>query len=225
MTLRDRDRRVFDQIARYRLTTNATLRATLLPDAKPNAVVKLTARLVRDGWLRAYPYVGPRTYFVLTPPAARLCGVGEDRAAPLGPQALPTEAAVLGYCLAGSRRRHRLTPAELADRLPWLPAALRAAPHAHDPDGRLELIRVDLGGPADHVARKCLADVTRRLAVLEGERVIRAGRLRLVVLTPSPEKAAAVRRALAAKELPDTLAVHLAVIPDLFHLEARFHVP
>ena len=224
MTLNARDRRILDQIARYRLTTNAVLRATLFPDAKPNAVVKVTARLVRDGHLQAFPFVGARTYFVLTTSMARRSGVGEDRAAPLGPQALPTEAAVLEYCLAGSRKRHRLTTKELAEKLPWLPAALRVAPHAVDPAGQLELLRVDLGAPADHVARKCLADITRRLAVPEGERLVRAGRLRLVVLTPSAEKADAVRRALAAKEWPETLSVHLAVIPDLLHLEARYHV-
>jgi hypothetical protein len=225
MTLSPRDRGILDQVARHRLTTNAVVHATLFADAKPNAAAKVTARLVRGGWLRAYPYVGHRTYFVLSPAATRACGVGEDRAAPLGAQALPTEAAVLHYCLAGITRRHRLTPAELAARLPWLPAPLRAAPHAVAADGCLELIRVDLGGPADHVARKCLADVTRRLAVPEGERVVRAGRLRLVVLTPTAAKADAVRRALAHKEFPETLAVHLAVVPDLFHLEAHSHVP
>jgi hypothetical protein len=224
MTLNPRDQLVLDQIARYRLTTNAVLRVTLFPQTKANAVVKVTARLVRDGWLHAFPFIGSRVYFALTPSAARRNGVGEERAATLGPQALPTEAAVLEYCLAGSRKRHRLTATELAEKVPWLPAALRVAPHALDADGHLELIRVDLGAPADHVARKCLADITRRLAVPECERLVRAGRLRLIVLTPSAEKAAAVRRSLAAKELPETLTVHLAVIPDLLHLEARYHV-
>lgn len=223
MIINTRDRTILGQIARYRLTTNAVLRVTLFPKAKLNAVVKVTARLVRAGWLLAFPFIGSRTYFVLAPSAARTCGVGEDRAAPLGSQSLPMEAAVLEYCLAGTRKRHRLTTAELAEKLPWLPAALRVAPHALDPDGFLELIRIDLGAPADHVARKCLADITRRLAVPECERLIRAGRVRLVVLTPSAEKAEAVRRSLAAKELPETLTVHLAVIPDLLHLEARYH--
>jgi hypothetical protein len=218
----DRDRRILDQAARYRLTTVAVVRATLLPDVQPNAVTKVLARLVRDGCLQSFPLVGSRTYFVLSRSAARLCGVGEDRAAPLGPQALPTEAAVLEYCLSGPRRRHRLTGRELADRLPWLPARLRASPYAVDADGSLELIRVDLGGPADHVARKCRVDVVRRLAVPEGERLVQAGRLRLVVLTPTAAKADAIRQSLAARELPDTLAVHLAVVPDLYHLEARY---
>jgi hypothetical protein len=224
MTINTRDRKIVDQIARYRLTTNAVLRVTLFPEAKPNAVVKVTARLVRDGWLQAFPFIGSRTYFVLTPSAARTCGVGEDRAAPLGSQSLPTETAVLEYCLAGTRKRHRLMATELAEKLPWLPADLRAAPHAVDSDGFLELIRVDLGAPADHVARKCLADITRRLAIPECERLIRQGRLRLIVLAPAAEKADAIRRSLAAKEFPESLAIHLAVIPDLFHLEARNHV-
>jgi hypothetical protein len=218
----DRDRRILDQVARYRLTTVAVVRATLLPAVQPNAVTKVLARLVRDGRLQSFPLVGSRAYFVLSRAATRLCGVGEDRAAPLGPQALPTEAAVLQYCLAGPRRRHRLTVRELVDRLPWLPARLRAAPHAVDADGSLELIRVDLGGPADHVARKCRVDVVRRLAVPEGERLVAAGRLRLVVLTPTAAKADAVRRSLADRELPDTLTVHLTVVPDLYHLEAHY---
>ena len=224
MPLNTRDRKILDQVARYRLTTNAVLRATLFAKSKPNAVAKVTARLVCDGWLRAFPFIGSRRYFVLTRSATQACGVGEERANPLGSQALPTEAAVLEYCLSGVRKRERLTPNELVAKFPDWPHALRAAPHALDEKGVLELIRVDLGAPADHVARKCLADITRRLAVPECEQLIRAGRLKLVVLTPSAEKADAIRRSLAAKELPETLTVHLAVIPDLLHLEAQYHV-
>jgi hypothetical protein len=148
--------------------------------------------------------------------------VGEDRALPLGPQALPTEAAVLHYCLSGSRKRQRMTPSELVAKFPTWPSSLRAAPHALDSQGVLELIRVDLGAPADHVARKCRADITRRLAVPEVEQLIQAGGLKLVVLTPSSPKAAAIRRSLAAKEFPETLTIHLAVIPELLQLEASY---
>jgi hypothetical protein len=215
MPLNSRDRQILDHVARYRLSTNAIVHAEFFRSNRLDAAMKVTARLVRDGWLHSYPFVGLRSYFVLTLAATRQCGVGEDRALPLGPQALPTDAAVLEYCLAGARKRRRMTPSELAQQFPEWPHALRAAPHALNSQGHLELIRVDHGAPADHVARKCLADITRRLAVPELEERIDAGQLTLVVLTPSSDKAAAIRRSLAAKEFPETLTIHLAVIPEL----------
>ena len=222
MQLTPRDRLILDQVARYRLTTNAILHATLFATTRLDAVMKVTSRLVRDGWLEAFPYIGSRSYFVLTRFATRHCGVGEDRALPLGPQALPTEAAVLVYCLSSSRKRQRLTPNELSQQFSTSPRSLLSVPHAMDSQGIVELIRVDLGAPADHVARKCRVDITRRMAVPDLEATIDTGRLKLVVLTPSSDKAAAIRRSLAAKEFPETLTIHLAVIPDLFHLEAHY---
>jgi hypothetical protein len=71
MTLNNRDRQILELVARYRLTTNAILHERFFRANRLDAVMKVTARLVREGWLNAYPFIGSRSYFVLSVAAAR----------------------------------------------------------------------------------------------------------------------------------------------------------
>ena len=69
---------------------------------------------------------------------------------------------------------------------------MAAAPHCIDLADVLELVRVDLGGPADHVARKCATDHIshcriRKFLMLHADRCFQ-----LVVLTSTTGKAPAV---------------------------------
>jgi hypothetical protein len=108
--------------------------------------------------------------------------------------------------------------AELQRVCPWLPAELLDFPHCLDESGELpvvELIRVDLGGKPDHLARKCDTDVQVRRRNGEFENLVRQGRFRLVVITGTAPKAAAIEAALNQHVWPDGLQFHLAVVPDL----------
>ncbi|MFM9960798.1 MAG: hypothetical protein ACKV2Q_06195 [Planctomycetaceae bacterium] len=224
-TLTDRDRRLLEHVAEYRLTTHTVLRRRLFVGQTLNAVSKVTRRLCDGDWLRKYPLIPPETYFVLGAAATHELGLTRLRCEPLGPQALPIELATLCYATLGKTLHRRLHARELKHRFPWMTPALTAAPHCLDESRTdapcLELIRVDLGGSADHVVRKCTHDIERRFTLAPFQQLLQTQQFRLVVITGTAPKAAAIRASVANQHWPEGLAVHLSVVSDLFPLLAR----
>jgi len=220
---RERDGRVIEHVARFRLSTCAVLRRSVLAGLSRNAAGKLLNRLCRAGQLRKHPLLHPTPYYVLGEAGAKSLGLTSQRTLPLGPQSLPLEYAVLIYAACGQPPRTRLTRREVRQLCSWLPVSLAAAPHCRDALGGLELVRVDLGGPAAHVARKCAADVNQRRRFREFTALAAAGRFRLVVVTATKEKAAALRQSLDQHDWPSGLRIHFSVVPDLLSLTARTH--
>lgn len=218
----NRDRQILDHVRRFRLTTNEVVQKLFLPNQQLNAVTKVTARLASSGLLRSFPLYHPRTYFTLGDEGAAYLGMPENRALPLGPQSLPTEFAVLSYATLGRGYRERLTREELSERYSISDRGLIEQPYT-DTDGVLELIRVDLGGAPDHIARKCKRDVELRVDSNEFRPVLEAGHFRLVVVTCTQEKSAAISSALNHHLWPDGLMIHLAIVPDLIFLTARLN--
>lgn len=220
--LKPRDLQVVEFVARYRLATVEALRRAVLPDLSANAIAKLVNRLDALDLLRKYTLCHPVRYFVLGEAGAKAVGRRFKRTWALGPQSLPIEYAVLSYCTNRYPPRRRLTVQEVRAGWPWLPAVSAAAPHALDGSSpTLELLRVDLGGPADHVARKCARDVNARRRFAEFAALVATGRFRLVVITATPEKAAAVRQALDRHVWPSGLRIHASVLPQLLPFTAR----
>ena len=169
--------------------------------------------------MQKYTLLHPIRYFVLGEAGTRLLGITPNRMLSLGPQSLPTEYALLVYANVGKQPRRRLTKQEVLERCPWLPPALAEAPHCSDQsNATLELLRVDLGGPADHVARRCFADIAARLRLREFSAFVREQRFRVVVLTGTKEKAAAIRQALDGHDWPTGLTFHFTVVSDLLSL-------
>jgi len=205
------------------LSTCAVLRRSVLAGLSRNAAGKLLNRLCRAGQLRKHPLLHPTPYYVLGEAGAKSLGLNTQRALSLGPQSLPLEYAVLIYAACGQPPRTRLTRREVRQGYAWLPVPLAAAPHCRDADGVLELVRVDLGGPAAHVARKCAADINHRRQFREFTELAAAGRFRLVVVTATKEKAAALRQSLDQHDWPSGLRIHCSVVPDLLSLTARTH--
>jgi hypothetical protein len=217
----NRDRKIIEHVARYRLTIIEVLCRRVLPGLSPNAVAKIANRLCRSGYLRKFTLLHPTRYFVLDTRGAQWLSPNSDRTGPLGPQSLPMEYAVLVYATLGKRLHTRLTAKELLLEHPWLTATLANAPHCRDDqDGILELVRVDLGGPADHVARKCTTDMNKRWPLHEFLPLVKQGRFRLVVITATSEKVNALRQAMEAREWPPGLRIHFSVIPQLLSLTA-----
>ncbi len=216
-----RQRSIIEHVGRYRLTTLEVLGRVILPGTSRNALSKIVNRLCLAGLLVKYPLVHPTHYFVLGQAAAHLFGAGEHRAVPLGPQSLPIEYAVLVYATLSQQPRIRQTTAEILARWPWLLVGLTNSPHCFDERNQvLELVRVDLGGPADYVARKCAADVTCRRQFAEFAPLVAQQRFRLVVVTATPEKAVAVQQALDRHDWPVGLLMHLSIVPRLLTLLA-----
>lgn len=216
--LKSRDLGIVDFVARYRLATVDVLQQCVLPTSSANAVAKLVNRLCVAGYLRKFTLIHPTRYFVLGEAGAKALGLRIGRTDPLGPQSLPIEYAVLLYCAHVHPQRRRLSSEEVCALWPWLPAVLAAAPHCYDePSQSLELLRVDLGGAADHVARKCAHDIESRRRLPEFSSIVAAGRFRLVVITATKEKSSAIKLALDRHDRPDGLRLHASVIPGLIH--------
>lgn len=220
----ERDRNVLNHVARHRLTTIAALRRTPLRGLSRGAVSKIVSRLCEGRFLHSYPLSHPSRYYVLGAEGIRALGLSGHRSRPLGPQALPMEFAALAYATLGKRSRQRLLLSEVQTRCPWLPIQFATAIHCYDEhEGVLELLRVDLGGPPDHVARKCLADINVRYRLNEFSALARAGKFRLVVITSTPAKGAALRQSLGRHDWPTEVPIHFSIVPDLLTLTARKH--
>lgn len=220
--LKSRDWQVVEFIARYRLATVDALRHCVLANLSQNAVTKLTNRLCALDLLRKYTLFHPVRYFVLGESGAKAAGLRLDRTWALGPQSLPIEYAVLLYCLHGHPQRRRMTTREILSGWSWLPGTLATAPHAFDESSQvLELLRIDLGGPADHLARKCAHDINVRRHIPEFTTLVTGGRFRLVFMTATAEKATAVKRSLDRHGWPSGLRIHASVLPQLLPFTAR----
>ncbi len=168
---------------RFGLVTVEMLVAVL--GLSPNAVVKRLLRRERRGEFVKCRLIGSRHYW--------------HRKKPLGTQALARRFAVMAFCCLGESHWELERwdgPAAVCSRV-----------------GRREAVVVDLGGPADHVARRKLRDFCaerqERLASYAG----------LSVLTPTAEKARKI--GLAAREHTLPLPVRCVVIEDLFYLLAH----
>ena len=218
-----RDGLILAHVARNRISTCEVLHQLFFPEQQPNAVTKVTLRLTAAGYLRSFPLYHPRTYFTLGPAGAQRFGLSDGRTRPLGPQSLPLEYGVLSYATRGDRLRQRLIRREIEEYCPDLPDGLYDQPHCinegHAPP-RLEIIRVDLGGRPDHIARKCQADAHARHHFDGFRRLLEQERLVVVIVTGTTVKAASIRDALDNHVWPAGLQFRLAVVPDLLPLIA-----
>ena len=218
---RKRDLAIVDFVRRYRLATNRVIASQILSGRSMNAVGKVTARLCQCQILTRFVLVPPETYFRLGSQAISSLGISARLAEPLGPQSLPTDYATLVYATSGNARRRRLTADEIDEYMPWLPSDLSQSPYCVDAHGQLELIRVDLGGSPQHVARKTTQASRIRLDVPQISELAAASRFQVVVLTSSEEKSRAISKALLASGCTDAVRVHIAVIPRLSFLLLR----
>lgn len=215
---------ILRHVSRYGLTVPAVVQRLFYPRQRLNVVYKALARLCDSDLLRCRPLLTHRVYYVLGPAAQGFIGGSKPNDRQLGAQSLPISLATLLYATAAehAQQRCRLTLPELRDKYPWLGTSLLASPYCLDSTTLdapvLELIRVDLGGKADHVARKCRVDIDRRHRLAEFQSLIREQAFRLVVLTPTPEKSSAIQAALDRHHWPTGLAIRLVTVPQLFSL-------
>jgi hypothetical protein len=218
-----RDITILEHVARYRISTGEVLHKLFFHGCRANAVTKITSRLCRHQYLCRYPLNHPRTYFTIGPHEARRAGLPMARTQPLGPLSLPAEYGVLSCATRGRRLHQRLTTRELLVLCPDLPIDLRDRPCCLDETisaPRLELVRVDLGGQADHVARKCVADIRSRTGIDSIQSLMAQGRFHLIIVTGTTAKAAAICDALDQHPWPDRFQIHMVVVSDLVPLIA-----
>ena len=214
-----RDRDVLAQVYRDRLTTIAALRHRLLVGLSRNAATKITRRLQQRGYLQQYTLIHPTCYFVLGELGAQFMGLGKHRAEALGPQSLPQEFAAMTYATFSKGLRLRLTKHEVRELYPWIPSRLLEATFCIEKATKvLELLRVDLGGPVDHVARKCVADIGELLDRPEFKSLVESACFRLVIITATREKCVSLRQALDSHCWPRGLHIHFSIVRELLSL-------
>lgn len=217
-----RDQAIIGHVIRNRLSTNEIIQTLFFSEqAHATSVTRVTARLCKTGWLASFPLVYPTNYFVPGKLATAAFGVSSTRSYPLGPQALPTEYAILEYIAARAGQVTRLFPEELLRLFPWYVLSWSVHPHClrNESQGKvLELLRVDLGGPADHVSRKCLHDLRDRLLKQPFRDLLTEKRFGVVILTSSTTKAAAIESALTQHAWPDGVIFRIHSVPLLLSL-------
>lgn len=209
----DRDYDILDHVARYHLTTRDVLHLLYFDDSELNAVTKVTSRLCEFGFLCSHRLYANKNYFVLGPAGARLLGISPKKSKPIGVQALPEKYAILQYCCLSPHDREKLQVRELAAYLGTLQGkGLKAANYYVDQDGttaRLAQMRVDLGGTAAHVVRKCRDDLERLVMLPAIDSLVRKNEFMLAILTTSAQK---------EKDIQDALLRHSW--PIVFRVEA-----
>lgn len=196
----DRDYEILDHLRRYRMTTREVLHRLYFSDSELNAVTKVTSRLVDHGFLNRYELYSGRSYFVVGPESAKLLGLSPKKCKPIGTQALPREYGILLYCCTTDTPRERLLVSELHERIPNFTGKRSDCGHYYlDNDGesvRLAHIRVDQGGPPDHVVRKCREDLELQLRIAAVRTLMEQDRFVIAIITATQEKAAAIREAI-----------------------------
>lgn len=222
--LADRDYEILQHVMRYHLTTRDVLHRLFFSDSDPNAATKVTSRLILHGFLHRCELYLPKTYFIFGPNAAIIYGLSRQKIREFGPQALVREYGTLAYCCLSSQPRVRLTVSEIQKRHPELLNAKLDSSHYYlDNDGevtRLAYIRVDHGGPPDHIVRKCKEDLQQRYAYKAFTDLIDHDRFMIAIATGTAEKAAAIHEAVKRHDWRNRFRIE--VVEDLIHLIARF---
>jgi len=222
--LTSRDRLIVEHVVRDRISTNEVIQQRFFDAAHPTSVTRVTARLCSLGWLASFPLIYPTRYFVPGKLSASAYGLPASRTLPLGPQSLPTDYAVLKYTSANDPQVQRLTYEEIDRVATWYQPEWMFHPHCmrhHESGGILELVRVDLGGPADHIARKCRDDIRLRNDMAEFQEFVKRGRFALVILTGSTAKAAMIQAALDHQPWMQGIVFRLSVFVSLIPLLPR----
>ena len=211
----DRDQQLIDLLVRYRLLTNKAIQRTVMQNQSMNAVTKVTARLCKSEIFSRYSLMPPQHYFTAGKKLANQNGWSIRKTEPLGPQALPTELAVLIYSTEIAANVRRLLPSEIKNYMPWLPEGMQKAIYCIGGDGVLQLVIIDLGGSPRHVSQKTQKVIDRKLEVSQLQEMAKTERLRLTVLTTSNEKAQAIFKHRKSSGMTTRIRMKLVVVPVL----------
>lgn len=218
LELGKRDRMILADVIRHRLMTNDFLHKRYLSHVLPNAVVKITGRLVRQGWLNAFTLIDRQQYFVPGKRLTKLHGLPPSRSRPLGPQSLSSFYATAKYCFSSGLETQLATEAELRSQFPMLVGDSLSGTNVVEvcrPSVALRLIRVDLGGTPDHIHKKCVQDLSSRQTQPAFNELVSQKRFVIVILTASALKQELIQKSLAKRRWPNGMRFQVFVVPEL----------
>ncbi|MCA9191075.1 MAG: hypothetical protein KDB03_04920 [Planctomycetales bacterium] len=219
--LQDRDYDILEFVSRYRMVTREILHRIFFDDSELNAVTKVTSRLTEAAFLSRHPFVNTASYFTLGIAGCKLFGLPARCAKELGAQALVTQFGIVDYCTAPGATRARLTVGELhAHHNSLLQKNLDPANYVNDATGevsKLQFVRVDGGGPADHVVRKIKLDMALRETNTICKELNQLSRFEIACVTYSESKLDQIKKRLDKEQLwcPVQLFNSLGLLPLL----------
>lgn len=218
LELGKRDRLILADAIRYRLMTNDFMRGRYLSQVLPNAVVKITGRLVRQGWLNAFTLIDRQQYFVPGARLTKLYGLPASRSRPLGPQSLATSYAIAKYCFTAGFSVQPANDDELISAFPWMESSMLSGNQAIEdspPAPTLRLLRIDLGGTPEHIAKKCTSDLASRQTNSSFNELVAQKRFVLVAIAARPTKQELIQKAIAKRQWPKGMRFQVFVVPEL----------
>ena len=222
--LQDRDFAILEHLMTYRVTTRDVLHRLYFSDSDPNAVSKVTTRLNDGGFLTRHELIGSSVYFTLGQAGARMMGAPARSVEALGAQTLFTQMGILSFCCNGVEGRNRLSVSMLVKQHPEiLQKGADATRYVRDGSvtpSILYVVRVDGGGPNDHVIRKIRNDLDVRITNPLINALIQSRRFGVACITYSDQKKAELDFRIQKERFP--CAVITEVAPILRDLQAQF---
>lgn len=187
---------------------------------------RLLDRLVR--WQLLTPcwlYPGRRCYVLTFAGQQRVSRAGQRRLQvdrPLSSETKLRRFAMLSFCCLGKTLRRPVTPChEDETRLQADDAPRSGNYYVQNGDKDIYgFLRVDMGGAGrwDRIVAKCCHDARRIVAASILKPYTASGSFEITLATATQQKAERLQRAFC--ENPAELPVRIAVIPELFHLQA-----
>ncbi|MEZ6127092.1 MAG: hypothetical protein R3C59_00250 [Planctomycetaceae bacterium] len=187
---------------------------------------RLLDRLVR--WQLLTPcwlYPGRRCYVLTLAGQQRVSGAGQrglqvDR--PLSSETKLRRFAMLSFCCLGKTPRRPVTPChEDETRLQADDAPLSGNYYVQNGDKDIYgFLRVDMGGAGrwDRIVAKCCHDARRIVTASTLKPYTASGLFEITLATATQQKAERIHQAFC--DNPTELPVRIAIIPELFHLQA-----
>ncbi len=215
--LTERDRRVLDFIARYRIGTVHLLRSQCFSgETTVENVHRVLRRLEARGLMHRVTSRRGLSYCTLSRPAFPILGLPARTPRPLTEQTLPVALAVATYCV--ERGLRRMTTQEFRDLYPelWRPGLRSSNYVLVDIEGRLrlEMLLVDQGGAAHRIHARVRRLIDQRKGLPKFHTLMRAGRFRVMVLTGTPEQAGKIERRIRSRPF-GLIDVQACVLPVL----------
>lgn len=218
MASRDQVTAAYNLTDRYRLMTDAALRA-LRNDLFPNqdAARQALDQLVGEGILKeATLFENHRCFY-----ATASCHEKQDFSEATKIRAY----AMLAVCSARSSQRTKLTQQEFRQYFPdtyrpGLPTNYYVDLRTDQP--KLGFLRVDLGGAArwDRIVAKAQSDVRKHRLEPAFSRFVKRNALEIRIVTALPQKADRLQRALSNMPAQPGIPIHVSVVPELLNLIA-----
>ena len=221
--LTPRDVEVLELVGRYRIATMVSLHSALFQDIRLFAVGKVTRRLVAKGWLQRHALEPRSCYFTLTPKTSCLLGLpAGSHGGAVAPAELLRDFGLLEYCCLSEHGRKRLTQDEAQAQFPHLLCAGQTADLFFLDEGfrpaKCGLAWVDQGEDTEQFVSACRSGWEAHFRQAAFREAVKHAGFRLVVLTPTEERASVLRKHLAQGSWPKGVTPNVEVVPRMLPL-------